>query len=129
MSSKTIKAEELAELSDSDILKLRFKNIALNISETEIQDYINQLYSELEAKGLTFRPQIFFGDEWFSPEGMNAIQNILITDRVSGGGGLLPYRSRGGRKPMINKNRVAKTIYGAPREFYKSLYSKRVDIF
>ena len=73
MSSKTIKAEELAELNDADILKLRFKNLGLSISESEVQDYVNQLYSELERKGLKFKPQIFFGDEWFSPEGMNAI--------------------------------------------------------
>lgn len=73
MSSKTIKAEELAELSDSDILKLRFKNLGLSISASEVQNYVNQLYSELETKGLAYRPHIFFGDEWFSPEGMNAI--------------------------------------------------------
>lgn len=73
MSSKTIKAEELAELSDQDILKLRFKNIQLSLPDSEVQDYVDQLYKELEAKGLNFKPQIFFGDEWFSPEGMNAI--------------------------------------------------------
>ncbi len=73
MSSKFVKSEELLELTDEQILKLRFKNIKLSVSGTDVQTYIEKLYSELAAKGLTFRPQIFLGDEWFSPEGMNAI--------------------------------------------------------
>ncbi len=73
LKSKTIKAEELQELTDSEILKFRFKDISFSIANSEVENYINQLYSELETRGLAFRPQIFFGDEWFSPEGMNAI--------------------------------------------------------
>ncbi len=59
--------------SDGDILKLRFKDLMLSLEQSEVHDHIQQLNSELEVKGLNFRPQIFFGDEWFSPEGMNAI--------------------------------------------------------
>jgi hypothetical protein len=73
MSVKSIQPSELSELSDSEILNLRFKNIKLNINESEVSQYRDQLYSELDSKGLLFRPQIFLGDEWFSPEGMNAI--------------------------------------------------------
>lgn len=107
MSSKTIKAEELAELSDSDILKLRFKNIGLSISETEIQDYVNQLYSELEAKGLVFRPQIFFGDEWFSPEGMNAIA--------------VPFYLANTRLKNLEKSQMLEVEGGDPEWFMKLL--------
>lgn len=73
MALKVVQKDELTELSDADILKLRFKNIGLSIQDSEVEAHIHQLYQELEAKGLQFRPQIFFGDEWFSPEGMNAI--------------------------------------------------------
>src|SRR3989338_609895 len=73
MSSQMIQAEDLAGLSDAEILKLRFKDIVLTLPGTEVEARIQQLYSELEAKGLVFRQQFFFGDEWFSPEGMNAI--------------------------------------------------------
>jgi hypothetical protein len=72
-SLKRVDSQELNQLSDADILKLRFKDLALDIKGTEIESYINQLHSELEAKGLLFRPKVFLGDEWFSPEGMNAI--------------------------------------------------------
>lgn len=73
MSLKVVQVSELSELADVDILKLRFKNIGLSIKNSEVEASIQQLYKELEAKGLNFRPHIFFGDEWFSPEGMNAI--------------------------------------------------------
>lgn len=70
---KSIKAEELSDLNDQEILKLRFKDIKLAVAGTEVEGHVEQLYFELEAKGLIFKPQIFLGDEWFSPEGMNAI--------------------------------------------------------
>jgi hypothetical protein len=73
MQTKVDSHTSLAGLSDADILKLRFKDISLSIKDTEVYEYVQQLYSELESKGLTFKPHIFFGDEWFSPEGMNAI--------------------------------------------------------
>ena len=70
---KKVKAEDLCDLSDNDILKLRFCDIQLLISSSDVESRIKQLYDELDSKGLEFRPQIFLGDEWFSPEGMNAI--------------------------------------------------------
>ena len=73
MAVKSVTLEQLSDLSDADILKLRFKNLPVRIENTDVEKCIQQLNSELEQKGLTFRPQIFLGDEWFSPEGMNAI--------------------------------------------------------
>ena len=73
MTDKIVSSEELSELEDSEILKMRFKNISLSVVGTEIETYVQQLYTELELKEIHFRPQIFLGDEWFSPEGMNAI--------------------------------------------------------
>ncbi len=68
-----VTAEDLSTLSDAEILKLRFNQIDLPVQGTEVEEYVNQLYFELEAYGLNFKPQVFLGDEWFSPEGMNAI--------------------------------------------------------
>lgn len=64
---------DLSDFTDQEVLKFRFKDLKLTISGTDVEDRIKQLYTEMEAKGLVFRPQIFLGDEWFSPEGMNAI--------------------------------------------------------
>lgn len=65
--------QEFSSLSDQEILKLRFNAIPLTVAGSEVEDYVKQLHSELEAKNLSFKPEIFLGDEWFSPEGMNAI--------------------------------------------------------
>jgi hypothetical protein len=65
--------EHLSSLSDTELLKLRLKDLNIKIEGTEIEVYVKKLYSELESKNLKFKPKIFFGDEWFSPEGMNAI--------------------------------------------------------
>jgi len=72
-SQEKIKSENLQGFSDADILKLRFKDIELSINDSELKHLTQQLDQELAEKGLVFRPQYFLGDEWFSPEGMNAI--------------------------------------------------------
>jgi len=73
MSSKQIDSEKLFDLENADLLKMRFKDLKLSLSDSEVSAYVGQLYLELEEKGLTFKPDFFIGDEWFSPEGMNAI--------------------------------------------------------
>lgn len=73
MTTRPESSEDFSQLSDQQILKMRFKDLPISVAQTEVQEKVQQLYLELEAKGLVFRPQIFFGDEWFSPEGMNAI--------------------------------------------------------
>lgn len=73
MISKSKPLTDLSNLTDEEILQLRFRDIFLPIPGTEVEERIKQLYAELEAKGLVFCPRVFLGDEWFSPEGMNAI--------------------------------------------------------
>jgi hypothetical protein len=107
MSLKLVHADELSELSDTDILKLRFKNIGLSMKESEVEASIQQLYKELELKGLVFRPQIFFGDEWFSPEGMNAIS--------------VPFYLANARLKNLEKAMMLEVEGGDPEWFMKLL--------
>jgi len=107
MSLKLVHADELSELSDADILKLRFKNIGLSMKESEVEASIQQLYKELELKGLVFRPQIFFGDEWFSPEGMNAIS--------------VPFYLANARLKNLEKAMMLEVEGGDPEWFMKLL--------
>jgi hypothetical protein len=63
-----------AELSDEDLLKLRICDLGLEIAGTELEGRIQRLYAELEQKDLhRFRPRIYLGDEWFSPDGVPSI--------------------------------------------------------
>ncbi len=107
MSVKIIRSEELSDLSDPEILKLRFKNITLSIAGSEIENYIQLLHSELEAKKLNFRPHIFLGDEWFSPEGMNAIS--------------VPFYLSNSRLKNLEKSLMLEVEGGDPKYFMKLL--------
>src|SRR3569832_77968 len=60
-------------LSDEELLERRISQLGLTLEETALQPLVNQLYSELEAKGLVFRPPCHVGDEWFVPVGIPAI--------------------------------------------------------
>lgn len=60
-------------LKDDDLLKLRICDLELKLEDSDLEDRVRQLSSELAEKKLIFRPQIYLGDEWFSPEGMLAI--------------------------------------------------------
>lgn len=60
--------------SDEELLKLRICDLNLDLLQSGLEPYANQLYGELEAKGLKFfRPVIYLGDEWFSQQGYVAI--------------------------------------------------------
>ncbi len=62
-SSRKINADELADLSDSDLLQLRFKNISLSIAGSVAEYCIERLYAEMTIKNLIYKPQMFLGDE------------------------------------------------------------------
>ncbi len=62
-----------AALKDEELLKLRICQLPLAIEGSALEPRVAQLYAELEAKGIGFRPRCYLGDEWFSPDGVPAI--------------------------------------------------------
>jgi hypothetical protein len=58
-----------AGYSDDMLLSLRFRDLGLRIENTELQPYIHEVYTELEARELTFMPQTYLADEWMTPDG------------------------------------------------------------
>jgi hypothetical protein len=65
--------EEWSQLDDSELLRLRICDLELAIPGSELESRVSALHQEISAKGLAFQPTVYLGDEWFSPEGMNAI--------------------------------------------------------
>lgn len=59
---------DLSVLSEEELLKLRIKDLPLTIEGTWLADCIKQLYEELVAKGIKFKPVCYLADEWFSPD-------------------------------------------------------------
>jgi hypothetical protein len=64
---------EWSRLEDFELLKLRFKDLKLNLNTTPVRGWLKKFEDELALVGLKIRPHYYLGDEWFSPEGELAI--------------------------------------------------------
>jgi hypothetical protein len=62
-----------ASLKDEDLLTMRIRDLGLKVEGSELDARVQQLHEELATKGLIFKPKVYLGDEWFSPEGVPAI--------------------------------------------------------
>jgi hypothetical protein len=45
-------------------------DLGVRIEGTWLEDCVEELYAELESRGLRFRPHVWLSDEWYSPEGV-----------------------------------------------------------
>ena len=55
------------------LLQARIKDLKLHLSGTPLERYIQQLYAELDAKGLSLRPECYLSDQWGCPSGVPVI--------------------------------------------------------
>ncbi len=60
-------------MSDEELLEQKIARLGLTLEGTELAPLVQQLYAELDAKGLAFHPPVHVGDEWFCPVGIPAI--------------------------------------------------------
>ncbi|HEX6628182.1 MAG TPA: putative zinc-binding metallopeptidase [Gemmatimonadaceae bacterium] len=51
------------------LLSQRISDIGLEIRGSLLEKLVNQLYDELAAKGLDFRPPVYLSDQWGCPDG------------------------------------------------------------
>ena len=65
--------DDLGALSDEELLDLQFRELDLRIEGTDLEPRIAQLYGELGARNLTFRPHFWLSDEWFTPDGIPGV--------------------------------------------------------
>jgi len=59
---------DLAEISEEKLLSLHMCDLPLQIQGTWIEECVQELYGELESKGLKFRPAVYLAEEWLTPE-------------------------------------------------------------
>jgi hypothetical protein len=55
------------KLSDEQLLKQRLSNLRVVVEGTWLEDYLRNLYEELEERGIRLRPRAWISSEWFSP--------------------------------------------------------------
>lgn len=60
-------------LGDEELLKLRFRDLGLDLEKTPLRRRLRRLHAELERRGITFRPHAWLAEEWFSPDGVPGI--------------------------------------------------------
>jgi hypothetical protein len=76
---------DLDRVSDGALLDLRLCDLGLRLKGSELEPRIEQLYLELEGRGLTLRPHAWLSTEWFAPDGVPgfAIPFYLAHPRLS----------------------------------------------
>ena len=62
-----------ANWDDERLLDLRMCELNVRIEGSELEGRIDELYRELEGRGLVFRPHFWLSDEWFCPDGVPGI--------------------------------------------------------
>lgn len=60
---------DLDSISDEKLLKVRICDLPIRMGGTQIEEQVQEVYGELDAKGIPFHPVCYLADEWFSPEG------------------------------------------------------------
>ena len=57
------------EMSDENLLDMRLCDLGLRLEQSPLAPRIQRFYSELERRGIRFRPHFWLSDDWFSPDG------------------------------------------------------------
>jgi hypothetical protein len=70
---QTVSPEEWAGWTDEQLLDLRVCELGLAIEGSPLEPRLEALNKNLELRGLTFRPQFWLSDEWFTPDGVPGI--------------------------------------------------------
>ncbi|MFI4895767.1 MAG: putative zinc-binding metallopeptidase [Steroidobacterales bacterium] len=60
-------------LSDEQLLRLRMCDLRLDLRRSPLKRHVDRLYSELNERGIRFRPHVWLSEEWFSPDGVPGI--------------------------------------------------------
>jgi len=64
---------DIARLSDSELLRLRFCDLPLRIEGTPLAARVARLHEELARKGVGWTPHVWLSEEFFSPDGVGGI--------------------------------------------------------
>ena len=51
----------------SRLMQLRIARLGLTLEGTWLEQCVERLYEELDAKGIRLRPHVWLSDEWFAP--------------------------------------------------------------
>lgn len=61
--------QDLYRLSEEELLNLRLCDLGLKIEGSWLEECVEELYRELDEKGIKFHPPCYLADEWLTPDG------------------------------------------------------------
>jgi hypothetical protein len=61
------------KLPKERLLDLRLCDLNLRMESSPIRPCVRELYRELKARGLAFRPNVWLSTEWFTPDGVTGV--------------------------------------------------------
>ena len=62
-----------AQLPDDELLDWRICDLGVKVEGTVLEERIERLHAELDARDIRFRPHYWLSDDWFSPEGVPGV--------------------------------------------------------
>ncbi|HKA80835.1 MAG TPA: putative zinc-binding metallopeptidase [Xanthobacteraceae bacterium] len=62
-----------ASLPDQELLQVRLKDLGVTLEGTWLEKCMDELYDELDQRGLRMRPHAWISNEWFSPDDTTGI--------------------------------------------------------
>jgi hypothetical protein len=60
-------------LDDAALLRVRFRDLGLELSRSPVHADVLRLGTEVERRGIRFKPHVWFSTDWFSPDGVPGI--------------------------------------------------------
>ncbi|MHC4500164.1 MAG: putative zinc-binding metallopeptidase, partial [Planctomycetota bacterium] len=66
--AKTTRIKSWEELTDEEILQMRIRDLNVQIASSALEPLVENLYDELDARGMRFRPPCYLADEWLCPD-------------------------------------------------------------
>jgi hypothetical protein len=137
--------EELASLSDEQLLDLQFRQLDIRIEGSSLEPRIEELHGELAARGLAFRPHYWLSDEWFTPDGVPGIAipfylahprlvKLELAQMLEVEGGdpdwcMSILRHEAGHAIdnayHLRRRRARREVFGNPREEYPEFYTPK----
>ena len=67
------RARRWSSLGDERLLDLRFGDLDATVEGSALEPLVHDVWSEMEQRGLRFKPHVWVSTEWFSPDGVPGI--------------------------------------------------------
>jgi len=65
---KTNEKIDLSKLTEEELMNLRVCDLPLSIEGSWLKACVEELYNNLESKGIKFKPDCYLADEWLTPD-------------------------------------------------------------